>query len=117
MKRLLVVEDEEALRLLYQEEFGREGYEVTAVGDAESALKALEGAPFDLVITDIRMPGPDGIDLMTRILGRRRDLPVIINTAYQSYRDDFMSWAADAYIVKSGSLAELKAKVKELVPA
>jgi len=45
----------------------------------------------------------------------RKDVPIIINTAYQSYKHDFMTWAADAYVVKSASLDELKAKIKELI--
>jgi two-component system response regulator (stage 0 sporulation protein F) len=114
-RRLLVVEDEEPLRLLYQEELSREGYDVTAVGDAEQALALLDKESFDLIITDIRMPGRDGVELITQVMGRRKDIPIIINTSYQSYKDDFMTWAADAYCVKSASLAELKAKIRELV--
>ena len=113
MKRLLIVEDEEALALLYKEELEREGYEVVAVGDADSAQRELQEGRFDLVVTDIRMPGRDGVELITQIIGLRRDIPIIINTAYQSYKDDFMTWAADAYVVKSASLDELKARIKE----
>jgi len=61
------------------------------------------------------MPGKNGIDLITQIMAMRKDIPIIINTAYQSYKHDFMTWAADAYVVKSSSLAELKAKIKELI--
>lgn len=49
------------------------------------------------------------------VLGLRKDIPIIINTAYQSYKEDFMTWAADAYVVKSSSLQELKSKIKELL--
>jgi len=115
MKKLLIVEDEEALCLLYKEELSQEGYEVTTVYDAEKALEALNRERFDLIITDIRMPGRDGVELITQIMGLRRDIPIIINTAYESYKEDFMTWAADAYIVKSSSLDELKAKIKELL--
>jgi DNA-binding response OmpR family regulator len=61
------------------------------------------------------MPGKNGVELITQIMGLRRDIPIIINTAYESYKHDFMTWAADAYVVKSASLDELKAKVKELI--
>ena len=70
---------------------------------------------FDLIITDIRMPGKNGIELITQIMGLRKDIPIIINSAYQSYKEDFMTWAADAYVVKSASLDELKAKVRQLL--
>lgn len=114
-KRILLVEDERPLCLLYEEELSREGYDVTAVTDADAALEALDKGPFDLIVTDIRMPGKDGIELITHIMGRRRDIPIIINSAYQSYKEDFMTWAADAYVVKSSSLDELKAKIRELL--
>ncbi len=115
MKKILIVEDEEALCLLYKEELNQEGYDVTTVYDAEQALEVLNRERFDLIITDIRMPGRDGVELITQIMGLRKDIPIIINTAYQSYKEDFMTWAADAYVVKSSSLQELKAKIKELL--
>jgi len=116
-KKILLVEDERALGLLYEEELGREGYDVTAVTDAEAALAALDKTAFDLIITDIRMPGKNGIELITQIMGLRKDIPIIINSAYQSYKEDFMTWAADAYVVKSASLDELKSKIKQLIGA
>jgi DNA-binding response OmpR family regulator len=115
MKKILLVEDEQPLCLLYEEELSAEGYEVTSVHDADSALDALKNKTFDLIITDIRMPGKDGVELIGQIMGLRKDVPIIINTAYQSYKEDFMTWAADAYVVKSSSLVELKAKVRELI--
>ncbi len=114
-KKLLVVEDEKNLCLLYREELTKEGYKVTAVADAETALELIKKQPFDLVITDIRMPVKNGIELITQIMAQRKDIPIIINTAYQSYKHDFMTWAADAYIIKSASLDELKSKIKELI--
>jgi DNA-binding response OmpR family regulator len=114
-KKLLIVEDEKNLCLLYKEELTKAGYAVTAVMDADTALKKLGAHSFDLIVTDIRMPKKNGIELITQIMGLRKDIPIIINTAYQSYKHDFMTWAADAYIVKSASLEELKAKIKELI--
>jgi DNA-binding response OmpR family regulator len=114
-KKLLVVEDEKNLCVLYKEELTEEGYKVTAVMDADTALGLIKKQAFDLIITDIRMPVKNGIDLITQIMALRKDIPIIINTAYQSYKHDFMTWAADAYVVKSASLDELKAKIKELV--
>ena len=114
-KKILVVEDEKTLCLLYEEELSREGYDISAVTDAEAALAKLAQESFDLIVTDIRMPGQNGIELITQIMGLRKDIPIIINSAYQSYKEDFMTWAADAYVVKSSSLDELKAKIKQLL--
>jgi DNA-binding response OmpR family regulator len=83
--------------------------------NARDALKMVAAEPLDLVILDIRMPGMDGLEALPRILGIKEGLPVIMNTAYSQYQDSFMSWAADAYVVKSSDLTELKEKVKELI--
>ena len=115
MKTILVVDDDEAIRTLLQEELSDEGYRVIIAGNARDALKKVEEEALDLVILDIRMPGMDGLEALPRILGLKEDLPVILNTAYTQYRESFMSWAADAYVVKSSDLTELKAKVKDLI--
>ena len=117
MKKILFVEDEKPLSLLYEEELTKEGYQVTTANDADAALEALRKGDFDLVITDIRMPGKNGIELITQIMGLRKDIPIIINSAYQSYKEDFMTWAADAYVVKSASLDELKKQIRDLIGA
>jgi CheY-like chemotaxis protein len=115
MKTILVVDDDEAIRTLLQEELEEEGYRVIIATDARDALKMVDTEPLDLVILDIRMPGMDGLEALPRILGLKEGLPVILNTAYTQYQESFMSWAADAYVVKSSDLTELKEKIKELV--
>ena len=115
MKTILVVDDDEAIRTLLQEELADEGFNVIIATDARDALKMVETKPLDLVILDIRMPGMDGLEALPRILGLKEGLPVILHTAYTQYQESFMSWAADAYLVKSSDLTELKKKVKELV--
>ncbi|OPX20428.1 MAG: two-component system response regulator [Desulfobacca sp. 4484_104] len=116
MKHILIVDDDEKIRLLLSEELTDEGYEVKTAADAMEALKIIEKQePLDLVVLDIRMPGMTGVELLPRIIGLREHLPVILNTAYTQYKQDFMTWAANAYIVKSSDLSELKQKIKELI--
>ncbi|MBW1916656.1 MAG: response regulator [Deltaproteobacteria bacterium] len=116
MKIILVVDDDEKIRLLLSEELTDEGYQVLTAADAMEALKIIERKePLDLVVLDIRMPGMTGVELLPRIIGMREGLPVILNTAYAQYKQDFMTWAANAYIVKSSDLSELKNKIKELL--
>jgi DNA-binding response OmpR family regulator len=115
MKTILVVDDDEAIRALLQEELEEEGYKVLIATNARDALKMVAAEPLDLVILDIRMPGMDGLEALPRILGIKEGLPVIMNTAYTQYQESFMSWAADAYVVKSSDLTELKDKIRELV--
>ena len=117
MKTVLIADDEAAIRALYERELSAEGYQVTFANDAQEAIrKAREEKP-DLVILDIRMPGMDGIEAMGHILEDRNELPIIINTAYNSYRDSFLSWTADAYLTKSSDLSELKETIHRILEA
>ncbi len=115
MATILVVEDDKNQRLLYEQELKLEGYEVVTASDGKDALEKIQEQLPDLIIMDINMPKMDGIETMGKILGKNREIPVIINTAYSNYKDNFMSWAADAYIVKSSDLVELKSTVKEVL--
>jgi two-component system response regulator (stage 0 sporulation protein F) len=115
VKKVLVVEDDESLRLLYHDELAKAGFEVILAANGKEALKQLDRAKPDLVILDIVMPVMDGMEALGKIIREYRDVPVILNTSYPAYKDDFMSWGADAYVVKSGDLEELKGKVREIL--
>lgn len=115
MKKILVVEDEEGLRLLYQEELEAEGYEILTASNGREAIRKLEEERPDLIILDIVMPVMDGMEALGRIVGKDRKIPIILNTSHSGYRDDFMSWVADAYVTKSSDLEELKKTVKKLL--
>ena len=115
MATILVVEDDKNQRLLYEQELKLEGYEVVTASDGKDALEKIQEQLPDLIIMDINMPKMDGIETMGKILGKNKEIPVIINTAYSNYKDNFMSWAADAYIVKYSDLVELKSTVKEVL--
>ena len=114
-RRVLLVEDEEAQRLLYEEELSEEGYFVLWAKNGKEALKQLEESPCDLVILDIVMPEMDGIEALTKIVSCYKKMPVILHTAYGHYKNDFMTWLADAFVVKSSDLSVLKKTVKELL--
>jgi CheY-like chemotaxis protein len=115
VKRILVVEDDESQRLLYHDELKESGYDVILAANGREALQQLDVAKPDLVILDIVMPVMDGMETIGRIIREYRDIPVILNTAYSSYREDFMSWGAEAYVVKSADLGELKSKIQEIL--
>jgi DNA-binding response OmpR family regulator len=115
MTTILVVEDDKNQRLLYEQELTLEGYEVVTASDGKEALKKAQEQLPNIIIMDINIPKMDGIETMGKILSRNKEIPIIINTAYSNYKDNFMSWAADAYIVKSSDLSELKNTVKEVL--
>jgi CheY-like chemotaxis protein len=115
MTTILLVEDDKNQRLLYEQELSLEGYEIVTASNGKEALERIKEQLPDIIIMDINMPKMDGIDTMGRILSKNKDIPVIINTAYSNYKDNYMSWAADAYIVKSSDLTELKNKIEEVL--
>lgn len=105
---VLIIEDSEKHRLLYAEELGFLGYEVVTARNAPEGLQLLQEQPVQVVVLDIAMPGMDGVETLGKILNHDNELPVILNTAYSSYKDDFMTWAAEAYVVKSSDLTDLR---------
>jgi CheY-like chemotaxis protein len=115
MKTILVVEDDKNQLLLYKQELSLEGYNVITAEDGQESLKKVKEQLPDLIIMDINMPKMNGIESMNNILSEHKNIPIIINTAYSSYKDSFRSWSADAYIIKSSDLTELKNKIKELL--
>src|SRR4028118_667373 len=104
--KILVVEDDLNQRTLYEEELGDEGYRILTASDGREAIKVVQEEKPDLVVLDINMPVMDGLDTLSKMLEYNSKMPVIINTAYASYQENFTSWSADAYIVKSGDLSE-----------
>ncbi len=111
--KILVVDDEKHIRMLYQEELEEEGYAVATSDGEEPILELLDRERPEVVILDIRL-GPDrsGLDLLQLIRGRDLHVPVILSTAYDSFQHDLKSIAADYYVVKSVDLTELKDKVR-----
>ncbi|RKZ26593.1 response regulator [bacterium] len=115
MATILVVDDEKNIRLLYQKELESEGYKVFTAESAEEGMKILDKEKIDVVILDLRMPGTHGIDALEKMMVKQRDLAVLINTAYSEYRDDFLTWLAEDYIIKSSDLTGLKEKIKQIL--
>jgi len=115
MARLLVVDDEASIRLLYAQELGEEGYDIVTAGTAVEAAEKLQGENFDLIVLDIKLKNESGLDLLQKIVKERHDMPVILCTAFSCYKDDFSAWLADGYVVKSSDLQELKDEIKRVL--
>lgn len=112
-KKILVVDDEKHIRMLYQEELESDGYAVATSDGEEDILGVVEREKPLVVILDIKLgANRSGLDLLQQIRTRHAALPVILSTAYDSFQHDLKSIAADYYVVKSVDLGELKDKVK-----
>jgi len=111
--KVLVVDDEKHIRMLYREELETEGYEVVTSDGSGDIMEVLRREKPELVVLDIKL-GIDrtGLDLLQDIRGENRNLPVILSTAYDSFQHDLKSIAADYYVVKSVDLSELKTRVR-----
>jgi DNA-binding NtrC family response regulator len=114
-RKILLVENEEGQGLFYEDELNEEGYQVIWARNGREALKHLEESHCDLVVLDIVMPKMDGLEVLPKIVSRYKKMPVILHTAYAHYQDDFMTWLANAFVVKSSDLSVLKKTVKELL--
>jgi len=84
MERVLIVDDEEQMRELLAKVLEKNGYQVTTAGDGGQALTVLEKEPMDLVVTDVRMPGLDGMEALKVIKELNPEIVVIIMTAFGS---------------------------------
>jgi DNA-binding response OmpR family regulator len=115
MKKVLVVDDEESIRELYRADLTDEGYEVELAADGRQALLGLDSFRPDLVTLDIKLPDIDGIEVLRRIREKNATVPVVLLTAFGEFRQDFNTWASDAYIVKSHDTTELKETVRRLL--
>ncbi len=119
IKRLLIVDDEEALTFSLYQTFINVPIEceVITASTGEEALTRLEEKKFDLVITDISMPGINGLDLLSMIKARDSDSKVIVITAYGSdeNRDQAYKRGAENYVEKPFDIHELRKLVLELL--
>ncbi len=115
MKKILLVDDEESIQLLYREEFSDEGFEVVSAFNGTEALEKFKAERFDIVILDIQMPGLNGIEVLRQMKMMNADIPVILSSAFNEYKQDLGAWASDEYVVKSADMSELKETVLRLL--
>lgn len=116
-KRILIVEDEEAIIVGLTDVFIFHGYEVEAVRTGNAGLeRALEGG-FDMVILDVMLPGKDGFSICNEVRTRTREQPIIMLTAKSSDEDIIkgLTLGADDYIAKPFSVQELVLRVEAVL--
>ena len=112
--QILLVDDEAIALTNLTHVLQREGYEVTACRDGEAALAALKRAEFDLVLTDLKMPGVDGMEVLREVRASHPDVPVIMITGYATLNSAVEAMKAGAYhyIAKPFRLSEAREVVR-----
>ncbi len=117
--RILVVDDEPSIRKVLQAHLARDGHAVETATDGAEAIGRLEAEPFDLVITDLKMPGVGGLEVLAHVRQNQPGLPLIVITAHGTVDSavEALKLGAFDYITKPFDLAELRAAVDKALRA
>jgi len=110
MQEILIIDDQQCIRELISE-----GYRVHSLGDAKSVKVNLRFSKPDLVLLDLYLDEADGFGVLHDIKRQYPEIPVIIYTAYDSYREDPRVSKADGYVIKSMAFDELKEKIADVL--
>ena len=113
MSNILLVDDQPYVGELLTDELAEEGHHITCVGDADYVMTFVEDSRPDLVLLDLYLKGFEGWDLLESIKRYDPTVPVLILTAYDTFKNDPRTEKADGYVIKSFDTEELKAKISE----
>jgi DNA-binding NtrC family response regulator len=117
MPTILIIEDEAKMRRLLELNLGDDGFKTLSAGDAETGLKLLASEPVHLVLTDLKLPGMNGLEFLQTAKQQNAALPIVVMTAFGSVETavEAMKAGASDYVLKPFSLAEMRMVVhKEL---
>ena len=117
MFHILIAEDDSELNQLFQHVLRRSGYEATGVENGVQALEALDNAYYDLIISDVMMPGMDGLELVSALRENGNNIPVMMITAKDAFDDMRSGFASgtDDYMVKPVNINEMVLRVGALL--
>src|SRR4030042_1165839 len=108
MKRILIVDDDAAIQLLYEEELSEEGYDIISSDGEKGLLQLIAAKRPDLILLDVKLRSRSGLDLLQDIRNAFQRIPVILTTAYPAFEVDPKSVAADAYVTTRSDLRKRK---------
>lgn len=106
-EQILIVDDDRNLALLYKTELGAQGWSVDVAPSPLEALALCREKTFQVIILDIEMPEMSGLELLGSLRDECPESRIILNSAYTTYKSDFQTWLADAYLIKSSDVAPL----------
>ncbi|MFC1577370.1 diguanylate cyclase [Candidatus Omnitrophota bacterium] len=114
---ILVVDDEDIMRNMLKDVLGESGYQVWTAASGEEAMKLVSERDFSIVITDMRMPGMDGVEVTKKFKSEKSEVCVIVITAYASIQSamEVLKEGAYDYISKPFNIEEIKVVVRRAV--
>jgi DNA-binding NtrC family response regulator len=115
MPTILIVEDEAKMRRLLELNLGEDGFHTLSAGDAETGLRLLSENTVDLVVTDLKMPGMNGLEFLQAVKRQNAALPVVVMTAFGTVETavDAMKAGASDYVLKPFSLSEMRMVIRK----
>ncbi len=115
--RILVVDDEEALRIVLSAELEGEGYQVTNAGDGQEAINILATNEFDLILLDIKMPNVDGFEVLKYVKERSPKTKVVMLTGFADLKNAIESkkLGAEDFVSKPYDLVDLLTTVERVL--
>ncbi|WP_342600117.1 response regulator [Psychrobacillus sp. FSL H8-0483] len=117
MKHILIVDDQLGIRMLLKEVFSQEGYEVSLASNGFEALEIVNEREIGGVLLDMKIPGMDGIQILTKLKISHPDLPVMMMTAYGELNliQEAMNLGASHYFTKPFDIFEVRDAVNNLI--
>ena len=112
MSTILIMDEDEGIRMLYEDVFSEEGYEVISCGKPAELMELIARRCPDLLVMEVMLTNGDGLDLLQDISHTYQELPVVLCTTSAACKEDLRSLAAHGFVVKSSRLKELKAAIK-----
>jgi DNA-binding NtrC family response regulator len=112
---VLFVDDDPNQREMYKRRLERRGYRVQLASDVDAAVSTLKSSRPDVVVLDLAMPERDGLSGLQEFLQIDPSLPIVINTAYPAYAENFVAWAADGWVEKTSDLAPLLTAIERVL--
>ncbi|MCA9741994.1 MAG: response regulator [Deferribacteres bacterium] len=114
-ERILVVSDTKKLRSLYESELGERGFAIEVSDNGEEAMQKLQQELIDLVLLDLDLERGQGLSYLQEFVSICRQAKVVVVADSPEYKRDFHCWAADAYLLKSLDLDELKRTIETIL--
>ena len=115
MAKILLVDDEPNIRMVFSADLAEDGHQVIEAETGGEAFDILAREPVDLIVLDIKLKAESGLDILQKIVAQYPLIPVILCSAYVSFQDDYTSWLARSYVVKSTDPKELLQEVRRVL--